>query len=97
MHPLTFAPRRHYACTSQIRQVPRNLWLWGIDHLGEVADAQFLLGHKVKEPQSCRIGKGPEKLVERRRCVSLFGHNDIIFVLTNMFQERKLMYLLMRI
>src|SRR5581483_9634880 len=79
MHPLPFPTRGNQAGSSQIREMSRDLRLWRADHFNEVADADFLLGHEMDQPQPCGISERAEELVQRNWPV-LLCHKRIIHI-----------------
>jgi hypothetical protein len=61
VHPLALPARRHDAGPSQVRQVPRNLWLRRTDDFDEVTDTDFLPRHQVDEPQTRWVSQRTKK------------------------------------
>ena len=68
VHPFAFASCGDDACLAQVGEMARNLWLGCIQNLYEVADADFLFSHEVKETQAGVISQRLEELlhVEQR-------------------------------
>ena len=70
VHPLALAPRFHNFGASQVRQMPRNLWLWPSEDFHEVADTYLLVSHEVEKPKPSVV---PESLEEAFEIVGLLA------------------------
>jgi hypothetical protein len=101
MHPLTVASRLHHSGTSQVSQMPRDLWLTFPEHLCEKTDTDLLAAHKAKQTQSRPVGEShvqplhlfqsatvhSYKLAQKRKNVLTLEKQKNIFALTYMFMH----------
>jgi hypothetical protein len=66
MHPLPFAPRGHNTSLSEIRKMPRNLWLAQSQDFDQIADADFTASNEVEQAQPGGIGKSSKQRNQTR-------------------------------
>jgi hypothetical protein len=50
--PLAVATCGDESSAAEIREMPRNLWLIGLENLNTRADAEFIIAQQIDEPQS---------------------------------------------
>jgi hypothetical protein len=69
VHPLAVAPGLDDSGTAEIGQVPGYLWLPLLQNLHEVADANLLISHKVKQTETRIVSQSLKKAlhIELRR------------------------------
>ena len=59
--PLAVASRRHESRATQVREVPRNLWLIRLQHFDAGTDTEFIIAEQLDEAQSSAVREGFEK------------------------------------
>jgi hypothetical protein len=61
VHPGSLPPRSYNSGSTQIRQMPADLWLISFQDLHEETNAYFVLPHEVEQPESRSVSQRPKE------------------------------------
>ena len=80
VYPLPFPPGSHDSSTAQVGKVAGDLWLRLVEDFDKIANANFLIAHKIQKPEAGIVTESLEEAFGVERLLSCCHEYDYICI-----------------